>query len=71
MIELPKNTRETMRVRLREYKGQRYLDARLYFRKDEGEMQHNRQGVTVSLDRADDLGHTIEQVARQEQFDAD
>ncbi|WP_422028482.1 transcriptional coactivator p15/PC4 family protein [Roseovarius sp.] len=71
MIDLAKNKREIIRVRQREYGGYRYIDARIFFPGDDGEMRPVKQGVTIALDRAGELAAAIEQVARQEAPDDD
>lgn len=70
MIEIPKNRRETILVRQREYEGRRYVDVRLHYCSgDGGALQPTRKGVTIALDRADELADAIRAVARQERQD--
>ncbi len=71
MIRIEKNRREAILIRQREYKGRRYVDCRLHYPGEDGELRPTRQGFTIAPDMAHDLARAIEQVAAQEQVDAD
>lgn len=46
--EWPKNDRETLRVRLGEYRGHPIIDIRYWFRTPEGELRPGRSGITMA-----------------------
>ncbi|KZY38646.1 hypothetical protein A3731_39910 [Roseovarius sp. HI0049] len=71
MIDLTKNRREVIRVRQREFNGQRIVDVRLFFPGADGEMCPSRKGLSVPLDRATDLADAIRAVTAQENVDDD
>ena len=65
-----KSKREAVVVRMREYQGRRFVDVRLNFWREDGELQPTKQGFTVSLDKAGDLARAIEAAAAQADPDA-
>ncbi|WP_223428858.1 transcriptional coactivator p15/PC4 family protein [Tateyamaria pelophila] len=71
MIQMQKNRRESLVIRLREYKGRRFVDCRLHYPGEDGELRPTRQGFTLSLDHAGDLADAIVTVARQDHVDDD
>lgn len=71
MINVRKNSREVIRVRLREYKGHRFVDARIFFPGPDDELRPSGKGVTISIDLAGDLSDAVRKVAQQEAFDDD
>ncbi|KZY30748.1 hypothetical protein A3731_24650 [Roseovarius sp. HI0049] len=71
MREIAKNQRETVRVRQRDFRGQRLLDVRTFYPGPDGEMRPSGKGISVSIDRAADLARAIEQVAQQGDVDDD
>jgi hypothetical protein len=48
IFELPKNSRETIRLSLREYKGHRFVDLRIFFNDDGKDSIATRKGLAVS-----------------------
>lgn len=71
MKQLPKNRKEEVRVRLREHRGERYVDVRTFYMTDKGDTRPSPKGLAVRLDLADALADAIREVARQERADAD
>lgn len=71
MIQIEKNRRETILIRQRVYEGRLYVDVRLHFTGDDGNLHPTRQGVTISLDKAGDLADAIRAVEAQETPDAE
>lgn len=49
IAEIPKNSREVLRVSLGEYQGHHLLNARIWFRADDGTMRPSQKGVSVPL----------------------
>jgi len=48
IFELPKNSRETIRFSLGEYKGHRFVDLRIFFTDDGKDSIATRKGLAVS-----------------------
>ncbi len=48
ILELPKNSRETLRFSLAEYKGHRFVDLRIFFSDDGKDPAPTKKGLTVS-----------------------
>lgn len=66
MIQLPKNRKEEVRVRLREHRGERYVDVRTFYMTERGETRPSPKGLALRADLADALADAIRQVARQD-----
>lgn len=63
MIDIPKNRREVIRIRKREWRGQHLLDVRIFYPGPDGKLKPSGKGVSVSLDCAGDLAAAIVEVA--------
>lgn len=48
ILELPKNSRETLRFSLAEYKGHRFVDLRIFFSDNGKDPAPTKKGLTVS-----------------------
>ena len=48
IFELPKNSRETLRFSLEEYKGHNFIDIRVYAKEDDKDPAPTRKGLAVS-----------------------
>jgi hypothetical protein len=48
IFELPKNSRETIRFSLAEYKGHKFIDIRVYAKEDGKDPAPTRKGLAVS-----------------------
>ena len=58
--EFSKNTQETIRVSITEFKGYELIDVRAYYRDNEtGELKPTRKGITLSVDLYDKLKEAI------------
>ncbi len=58
--EFSKNTQETIRVSLTEFKGYELIDVRAYYRDNQtGELKPTRKGITLSVDLYDKLKDAI------------
>jgi hypothetical protein len=54
-----KNSLEEVRVSLTTYKGREYIDLRVFFQGDDGEMHPGKKGLTIRLDLLPDLETAI------------
>ena len=50
---------EQVRASVRTYKGRQYADLRVYYHGDDNEYHPSRKGLTVSLDRLEDLEEAV------------
>jgi hypothetical protein len=48
ICEVPKNSRETLRVRLGEYQGHKFVDLRVFVKEDGKEPVFTKKGIAVS-----------------------
>lgn len=71
MKTIQKNRTQEIRVRQRDRDGRRSIDVRVFFLADDETMKPTTKGVSLDLDRADDLADAIRQVARQGHPDDD
>ena len=62
IAEFQKNALETVRVSLREYKGHRLIDFRVYYRDDNDELRPTRKGVSLSVGLFDELKAATEKL---------
>ena len=51
----PKNSIEEVRISLTSFKGQEYLDVRVFYRADDGEFRPTKKGVTINMELIPDL----------------
>lgn len=63
MIVIPKNARESTVVRLREHNARRYVDVRLHFHDESGQLCPTKKGITIAPDKAAALADAIRKVA--------
>jgi Transcriptional Coactivator p15 (PC4) len=49
IAEWPRNSRETMRVRLDSYQGRAIIDCRAWFVGEDGELRPGRSGLTLAV----------------------
>lgn len=50
VAEIPKNSRETLRVTRQEFRGHQLVSMRVFFEDAHGEMRPGKQGLAVRLD---------------------
>jgi hypothetical protein len=55
-----KNTREKVVASLSNYRGETYLDLRVFFEADGGRYLPTKKGVTLALDCLDDLERAVQ-----------
>jgi predicted CopG family antitoxin len=55
-----KNSFEEVRISLTKFKGKDLIDLRVYYRPDDGEeMRPTKKGITISLDKFNELKNAI------------
>jgi Transcriptional Coactivator p15 (PC4) len=57
--EQPLNSRDVLRVAFDEYEGRRVIDARKFYKKEDGSLAPTRKGLTLSIDRLPALAELI------------
>ena len=50
IAQFEKNATEVVRVSLREFRGRKLVDVRVYYTDDEGEYRPTRKGISLSVD---------------------
>lgn len=66
IAEIPKNSRELIRVERTAFQGHQLINARVWFRADEGELRPSKKGLSVKLDQAEALADAILRAASME-----
>ena len=64
-VEIPKNTQETIRFQITEYRGERYADVRVYYRDEGGELRPTKKGLTLSPRLWRDFVSGVEQLGAE------
>jgi len=54
-----RNPTEEVRATLKEFRGRRYLDLRIYYQDDQGEWKPTRKGVSLSTDFMGELKEAV------------
>lgn len=63
--EITKNTQETIRFSVTEYKGLAYADVRVYYRGDNDKLRPSKKGLTISPAIWSDFMEGIERLDRE------
>ena len=63
--EVSKNSQETIRFSVSEFKGKSYADMRVYFQDDHGELKPTRKGLTISPDIWPQFAEGIERLGAE------
>jgi len=58
--EFKRNAEETLRVSVREFKGRVFVDFRLFYANDKGELLPSKKGVTITPDLWDAFRAAVE-----------
>lgn len=69
-----RNPTEEVRATLKEFRGRRYLDLRIYYQDDQGEWKPTRKGVSLSTDFMDELKEAVgamEAALKEEEKESD
>ena len=59
IAEWPKNSRETLRVRIDNFKGQAVIDCRAWYQSGDGNWRPGRGGLTVSIRHIPELATAL------------
>ena len=64
-IEIPKNSQETLRLQVSEFRGRCYADLRVYYRDEADQLRPTRKGLTLSPDLWPDFLKGVEQLTEE------
>ena len=64
IAEFQKNAVEKVRVALRDYKGKRLIDLRIYYQDDAGEYQPTKKGIALTVEQWPELREALTQLAK-------
>lgn len=59
ILTFEKNSRESVRVGLTEYRGQQYADIRIWFLDQAGELKPSQKGVSIRPENLPDVIHAL------------
>jgi hypothetical protein len=62
---LDKNSKEKIRVAVREYKGREFVDVRVYFENDDGQWLPTKKGITISPGKMGELIRLLSDAERK------
>jgi hypothetical protein len=65
VTEWPKNSRETVRISLAQYKGKNILDCRVWYDANDGELKPSPKGLAVEIRHLQAMVSGITQALRQ------
>lgn len=65
MPDIKKNSMETLRVQLTEYKNHKLVDIRVFFETAEGELKPTRKGVTLNTELIDWLIDALKNIKKE------
>lgn len=57
-----RNPTEEVRAGIKEFKGRRYIDLRIYYMDDQGEWKPTRKGISLSTDFMPELKDAVSQI---------
>jgi len=58
-VVIKKNSRESIVISQTEFKGNALVDMRIFFTNGEGELSPTKKGITVRLEKLDELASTL------------
>ena len=65
LFSFPKNDKEAIRFSIREFKGQVYFEARLFFKSDKGEWLPTKKGLTLSIGYYGEFRKGVQKIGEQ------
>lgn len=65
LYSFPKNEKEEIRFSVREFKGQVYFEARLFFKSDKGDWLPTKKGLTLSLGHYSEFRKGVSKIGEQ------
>lgn len=57
-----RNPTEEVRAGIKEFKGRRYIDLRIYYMDDQGEWKPTRKGISLATDFMPELKNAVESI---------
>jgi hypothetical protein len=60
VAQFKRNPTEEVRAGIKEFKGRRYLDVRIYYMDDQGEWKPTRKGISLATDFMPELKNAVE-----------
>ena len=64
-----RNPTEEVRAGIKEFKGRRYIDLRIYYMDDQGEWKPTRKGISLATDFMAELKQAVEAIETELQQD--
>jgi len=63
IVEIQKNSKETIKAILQEYRGKQYIDIRIWYTDKEGNEHRSRKGLTITPEIFGDFEYLIGKVS--------
>lgn len=60
-----RNPTEEVRAGIKEFKGRRYIDLRIYYMDDQGEWKPTRKGISLATDFMPELKAAVERLEKE------
>ena len=65
VAQFKRNPTEEVRAGIKEFKGRRYLDVRIYYMDDQGEWKPTRKGISLATDFMPELKNAVEALEKE------
>lgn len=65
VAKFQRNPTEEVRAGIKEFKGRRYLDLRIYYMDDKGEWKPTKKGISLNTDYMNDLKQAVEALEKE------
>lgn len=63
--DIQKDNGDTIRVELSEYEGHKFLQIRIWFTNDDGELKPTKKGVSIPLNKIKDISEALSVAAEK------
>ena len=60
-----RNPTEEVRAGIKEFKGRRYIDLRIYYMDDQGEWKPTRKGISLATDFMPELRNAVDNIEKE------
>ena len=65
VAQFKRNPTEEVRAGIKEFKGRRYIDLRIYYMDDQGEWKPTRKGISLATDFMPELKTAVDELEKE------
>jgi hypothetical protein len=65
VAQFKRNPTEEVRVGIKEFKGRRYIDLRIYYTDDKGEWKPTKKGISLATDFMPELKQAVDALEKE------